>query len=139
MEALAAVGLVGNILQLLDFSLKIVSKSQKLYRSGKAAVPENVDSEAISQHLLSLHNKVAARAQGTNNSELCNLCSLCSEVTTELLEAFERIKVKGKTTRWKSVRAALKAVWTKDDIQILEQRLNKLRKVITEHTVHELR
>jgi hypothetical protein len=57
MEVLAAVALVGNIIQFKDFSGKLLAKSAELYRSGECALAENVDFETAMNGLALLTKK----------------------------------------------------------------------------------
>jgi hypothetical protein len=58
MEALAAIGLVGNIVQFVDFSGELIAKSVQLYHSYDGALPENVDIEVVTKHLVVLIKKL---------------------------------------------------------------------------------
>jgi hypothetical protein len=55
MEALAAIGLVGNIVQFVDFSGKLISKSIQLYHSYDAALAEDIEIKKAIKHLLRLN------------------------------------------------------------------------------------
>ncbi|KAF2180628.1 hypothetical protein K469DRAFT_455391, partial [Zopfia rhizophila CBS 207.26] len=58
METLAAIGLVGNIIQFVQFSCKLISESAQLYGSGEGALVLNSDIEAVTKDLVSLNNKL---------------------------------------------------------------------------------
>jgi hypothetical protein len=139
MEALAIVGLVGNIVQFVDFSGKLISKSTELYRSSEGALAENIDTETVTNHLVLLNSKLKDAATATGDSALENLCKSCNTAAEKLLAALDKIKVKGEQRKWKSARKALKSVWSKEEIGELERRLSKLREELNSHIIVDLR
>jgi hypothetical protein len=58
---------------------------------------------------------------------LKDLCIGCDEVAPELIGGLEKLKVQGKKTKWKSMRQALKSVWSKDRIKAISNRLSNFR------------
>ena len=68
-----------------------------------------------------------------------HLCSRCREVADELLESLENHSVKGIHTRFQSLRKALKVIWGKEKLRILEGRLAGIRQELTLHVTVELR
>ncbi|OCK91199.1 uncharacterized protein K441DRAFT_679700 [Cenococcum geophilum 1.58] len=99
METLAIIGLVGNIVQFIDFSGKLISKSTKLHRSSEGALAENIDTETATNHLVLLNSKLRTTATATGDSALESLCKSCGTAADELLAALEKVKVKGKQDR----------------------------------------
>jgi hypothetical protein len=139
MEALAIIGLVGNIVQFVDFGGKLISKSTELYRSSEGALAENIDTETATNHLVLLNSKLKNAATATGDSPLENLCKSCNTAAEKLLAALDKVKVKGEQRKWKSVRKALKSVWSKEEIRELERQLSKLREELNSHIVVDLR
>lgn len=138
METLAIIGLVSNIVQFLDFSGRLISKSAQLYRSGDA-LAENVDIETATSHLILLNDKLKDAATATSDGALESLCKSCDTVANMLLVALENVKVKDKQRKWESMRKALKSIWNKKDIEELERRLAGFREVLNLHIVMGLR
>ncbi|KKA23726.1 kinesin light chain 1, partial [Rasamsonia emersonii CBS 393.64] len=139
MDPLSIVGLVGNIVQFLDFTGTILSTSAHIYSSSRGVLPENADIETVTRHLVLLNNKLKDAASSSGAGELQKLCALCSNVADELLAALDKLKVKGQPGRWKSVKKALQSIWSKNKIEELEQRLARLREELNLHVVVELR
>ncbi|KKA23702.1 kinesin light chain 1, partial [Rasamsonia emersonii CBS 393.64] len=133
MDPLSVVGLVGNIVQFVDFTGKLISKSVFLYHSGKGVLPENIDIETATKHLVLLNTKLKDAATSTGSRELQRLCTSCGDVADELLAAVDKVKVKGEPGKWKSVQKALRSVWSKDDIEGLEKRLARFREELNLH------
>jgi hypothetical protein len=127
MEALAAIGLVGNIVQFVDFSQKLISKSIQLYHSCDGALAENTDIEIATKNLLILNKKLKDDATTVDDGALQSLCHSCHNAGIDLLMALNKVKVKDRQQPWESVRKALQSVWNKKKIKALEQRLAKFK------------
>jgi len=148
LDPLSAVGVVGNIVQFIDFSGNLISKSVEIYRSIDGALAEHVDTETAAKHLIFLSDKLrkndARQSLSTKtgrDGKLKELCDACESVAKDLLEALDKVKVdgKGKREQWKSIRKALRSVWSKEQIQELAQRLDNLRAGLNLHVVADLR
>jgi hypothetical protein len=138
MEALTLIGLIGNIIGFVDFGSKVVTKSIELCQSGAGALEENVSIENAAKHLVDLSDKL----KGTGNTGdilLSRLCASCNSTAQELIAALDKLRVEGKTTKWKSIRKALKSIWTKEKIQEIEQRISRIRDGLNLHVVTDLR
>ena len=136
MEALAAVGLAGNILQFLDFTHDTISKSRQIRTSISGTLKEHADLKGLTADLKDLSGRLQ-----TSSVDLVleQLCSRCREVADELLEALESLRVKGKHTCFQSLRKALKVLWGKEKLRILEERLAGFRHELNLHITVELR
>jgi hypothetical protein len=135
LESLAAVSLVGNILQFVDFSSKIVSKTH-VYLSTDGSLPENIDMELVTDDLVTLSKKLQASASSSHSDPtLEGLCEACNNIANELLKALGELKANGKNGKWRSVRQALKSVWRKEEIDDIQQRLIVYRGQLMLHIV----
>ncbi|KAI9854448.1 MAG: hypothetical protein M1813_001242 [Trichoglossum hirsutum] len=139
MEALAVIGLVGNIVQFVDFGGKLIAKSVQLYQSSDGVLTENIDTETATNHLIRLNNKLENAANTTGDKALEALCESCSAVAAELLIALDKLKIHGKKEKWKSMRKALRSLWSKEKIQGIEKRLASFREELNLHIVVNLR
>ncbi|KAH0552981.1 hypothetical protein GP486_006821 [Trichoglossum hirsutum] len=139
MEALAVVGLVRNIVQFVDFSAKLISKSTELYESSEGALQENIDTETATNHLILLNSNLKDAATSTGDRVLETLCQSCIAAAKELLAALDKIKSKGENGRRESMRKALLSVWNKKDIEKLERRLAKIKEELNLHIVVDIR
>lgn len=84
LAALAALGLVGNIVQLIDFVGKLVSKTREGYDSADGAFIENTDLETVTVDLFALTNKIKSNADaGSSVTNLEALCSSCADLANE--------------------------------------------------------
>ena len=76
MEALAAVSLAGNILQVLNFTGDAISKSRQIRASISGTLKEYDDLESLTIDLKSLSGRLQA-SPGPVDSVLQELCSSC--------------------------------------------------------------
>ena len=139
MEALAAIGLVGNIVQFVDFGGELIAKSVQLYRSYDGALPENVDIDVVTKHLAVLIKKLEDDAILVGDGALQNLSRSCKKAADDLLAALNTVKVKNTQQKWESIRKALRSVWSKEKIRELERRLAKFKEELNLHVVVQLR
>ena len=138
MEALAAISLAGNILQFLNFTGDVISKSRQIHDSSSGTLKEHDDLEGCTSDLKALSCRLQASA-GPADSTLVQLCSSCCEVADELLVALKRLGVKENTTRSQSFKKVLKALWGQEKLRSLERRLADFRQQLTFHVAVELR
>lgn len=139
METLAIIALVGNVLQFVEFSGKLIAKSTELYRSSEGALAENIDLETAASHLVLISTKIQDSATSVNDEALKRLCESCKSTTEELVAALDKVKVDGKKDRWKSIRKALRSVWSREKIYELDRRLSRIKEELNLHLVVDLR
>ncbi|KAL2822236.1 hypothetical protein BDW59DRAFT_149607 [Aspergillus cavernicola] len=137
MDPLSAVSLVGNVVQFLEFGLKIISKTHEIYESAEGAEVRNIELDAIAKDLVALNErvrnrsrKVCAHAVSEDEKLLEALTEQCNNIGDELISALQRAKVQQSHKLWKSVRQALKSVLGRDKIQDLYDRLKQYREQI---------
>ena len=135
MEPLAAVGLAGNIIQFLDFTRDTISKSRQI----RTFISEGyADLENLTTHLKDLSGHLRSSSEPVD-LVLEQLCSRCIEVAEELLEALGSLRIKGEHTHFQSLRKALKVLWGREKLKILEERLAGFRHELHLHITVELR
>lgn len=142
LESLAAISLIGNIIQFVCFGLDILSRSQEIYHSTTGSLSGNANKETLTEHLIALSTSLQDRSPNSPSAdpELGKLCQACKDVSRELLAALNKLKLADATgSPWKSVRKAFRTVWTKDKIESIEQRLKGLREELNLHINAKLR
>ena|ERR1700735_2284377 len=126
MDPLTAISLASNVVQFVDFAGKIISKSYEFHKSTTGALREHDDVELVAVDLKRRTERLK-KCPGPADSDLVKLSGDCYGVAEELLQALQRVTIKGTSTRWKSLRKALRSVWSKEKILELERRLNRFR------------
>jgi len=148
MAELAALSLAGNIVQFVDFGIKLFSEARDLYESAQDGRTEDLELESVTLDLKSfaqsLHSNAKPGSQpkkpSADDIALMKLAVSCEKLANELLKLLDDLKVKGQQNRrWKSFRQALRHVKKAEKINKLEVRLEKLRKQITTHLIGILR
>jgi len=148
MDPLTALGLASNVIQVVDFSARLVSKGYKIYKSADGSLVENADAEAVTNSL----NVLTAKLQHSFNDgqktpgqlsqddqSLMDLCEKCTNVADQLLGKFDRVKITGRYRKWKSARQALKSVTSKGDLEQIANTLEMYRSEIHLHITVSLR
>ena len=125
MDPITAVGFAATVVQLVDYSTKLVSKSREFYLSGSGVLVENSHIEKATDDLLKLNAHL--KKSITNDPDLQGICDVCTDAAGELLVALSKVKVDGKGKIWQSFRKALRSIWSKDKLQELENRLARFR------------
>src|SRR5579871_6769347 len=123
MDPLSVLSVASNIVQFVDFGLRVVSKGNQIYRSVDGRLAENLDLEIVTSDLLLLQHKLQRCipvSSGTSpvsedTQALQSLCQSCTTTAERLLERLNMAKAQGRFRRWKSLRQALKSVWSKAD------------------------
>ena len=138
MESLAAVSLAGNVLQFLNFAGAAISKTRQIHASTSGTLKEHDDLEGITTDLKNLASRLQTSTEPVD-SVLAQLCRSCSEVADELLTSLKCLVVRGKIKRSDSFRKALKALWGKEKLRSLEERLAGFRQELVLHVAVDLR
>ena len=132
-EAVALIGFISSIVQLVDFCSKCVSKTVELHHSGNGILDENASIERAADHIASLQAEVEAGAVRSPDPSLHDLCRAIAKASSDLSAALAKLKVQGNKTKWKSLRKALRSVWSKEEIRNLEHRLANFREELNLH------
>lgn len=143
LEAVAALSLAGTIIQFVDFSSKIFSKSRELYESSSRALTVNEEIEKAVEELNTLTVKLEQPLNQSGSSPssrrpvedpaLNELCGTCRKIAKELQTRLNALKGQGKHQRWDSFRQAIKGAWAEKDIDALMKRLSILREALEMH------
>jgi hypothetical protein len=129
MEPFAAVSLAGAIVQFLQFSLDLFSRSKQLYQSSQGSLPEAVDAKVIANDFIRCINKLKVcgfRAGQHVDEDLKLLCDSSIMVAEELLSVLEVVRVKRGHQKWSTFKAAILSVHTQSQVHNLQKRLQAL-------------
>jgi len=137
MEAIAALGVAGNVIQFLDYGQKLVSTSLDIYKTGTGASTSNRESETllkdfvesidtVSENLLLYDERLEVKLlQATAQNGLQDIVDDCRGLAAELLGRFEKLKLQRKPGRWKSSVRAVKCMWQESELVELQKRLSR--------------
>lgn len=137
-SAMAALGLAANIGQMVEYSLRIVSKSKELRESLDGILPENRHKAVVTESFHSASCMLSGYLEGcraANKSlsqeveRLRDIASACGSIASSLLEELERLRLTpgAKYVKGNSSRQALKATWGKSKLDLLGHTLELYR------------
>jgi hypothetical protein len=136
LDPLTALSVAGNVVQFVDFTTKLLSKSRKIYNSADGALVENLELESVAGNLMELSSRIsdAFRSKADDvqlaweDHNLITLCDNCRSVAEEILGLLAKLRLKGKHGKWDSFRKALKTVGSENELDGLTRRLEGYRK-----------
>lgn len=146
MEALAVVGVVSSIVQLVDFSNKILPTGIEIYKSADGTLADNMTVEQVTKDLIaldkSLNESIRASAESsclTDETALKSLAGKCKEVSAELLGRLESLKASEKHKSWSAVRQTLRGMWGKAKMDAMVQTLDTIKQQLSLRLLVSLR
>ena len=152
LDPLTALGVAGNVLQIIDFGFQLVGEGNKIYHATNGALEENKAAEDLANDLSNLTSGLSAsqdkwmKAHGDTQLDpdevrLRNICDRCTEIAVELRIHLQKLKVQEgvKYRKLKSYKQALISVWRKDQVEAVAGRLEKYQREIDTHILFGLR
>ncbi|KAI1747280.1 hypothetical protein F4782DRAFT_445122 [Xylaria castorea] len=137
MEAFATLSFVGNVIQLVEVSTKLVKTTIKLANSASEVPDEINDATLIRDSLVSLLQ--AMRVPGSTRSEhdrqLTRLAEGCQKVCRELLDQVNHIKGTGNSSKTGVFGVAWRTLTDGGKLNSIEQRLDRYRSQILAHII----
>ena len=147
MDPLTAFSLTCGVIQVVDFSTKIVVKCRQIYKDG--ATSENKEIESMAAHLADLATELKlpdtiqspefANQQYHDDQELLKLAEQCSETATELINELQKLSIQGRQRKRDAFRMAVKVVWKKDATENIQKRLEWYRRTLDTRILISLR
>ena len=135
MDAIAAFSLACNVVQVVHFSMDVVSRCRELYREGSLSKYDHL--EHMTNHLIGLRNALdPPTAQGKQiigqyqDQALLDLAEKCSTLATELFGELQKLKINGPPKKRQVIRKSAKSLWKKSSIERLQTRLDEYRKIL---------
>ncbi|KAE9366774.1 hypothetical protein N431DRAFT_471808 [Stipitochalara longipes BDJ] len=135
MDPLTIISLAGNIIQFVSFGTSILSDATELYKSTNGVLSTNETLELATrdlravimmfrQHVSISHLGTSAQSRQVLEDSLGRICDSAATVADDLLRQLEKLKMKGRRKAWKSFREAIRAAWTKEEIEALCRQLS---------------
>lgn len=149
MAEVAALALICNILQVAEYAFKILSKGHEIRVSGKGVLPENAALEECAKQLfdknkalqqsLDENADIPPETRDDDERALVSLARDCNEEARRLVEKLRSISMAGNSSKIGSIRSALKAVWSKDEINSVARRMEGYQKSIDSRLIQSIR
>ena len=136
MDPTAAFGLVCGIIQVIDFSTKVVKKCHELYRDD--VLPEHKEAEEMAHHLTGLRAKLDLPNESVGR-DLLDLGAKCSSTAQELIAELEKMKVDGPHRKRQSLNKSFKAIFKRKEMGKIQKRLEGYEKLLDSRILVDLR
>ncbi len=121
LDPLSAVSLAGNIVQFVDFTAKVISKTREL--SSHSTTQEAYNAEIVVRDLLRLSEQLqigasaaSAAPQTDDDKALEDLCSCCIGLSETIIKRLETLKLKEGASKPRAFLHALKAVLSQKEL-----------------------
>lgn len=147
MDPLNAFGLACGVIQVVDYSTKVVVKCREIYKNGASS--ENKELESMANYLTDLSADLklpsavpspASMSQLYHDDEgLLQLAQQCSGTATELINELQKLSVQSRPKKRVAFRKAIKMVRKKDAIEDIQRRLEQYRRTLDTRTLISLR
>ena len=151
LDPINALSLAANVVQFVDYALRLVSKGHQIYRNAEGSTDDNVNLEKIALDLRHINGRLSTSLCECQNQPqdgilvpedggLQDISHACQTIASSLITKLDALKVKGsKNRRWTSFMKALETVWKKDEIDNLARTLKAYREQMDTHILISLR
>ena len=136
MDPTVAFSLVCGIIQIIDYSTKVVRKCHELYRDGVSS--ENKEAEEMANHLTDLCAKLDSKDENVGK-DLLDLGSKCSSTAQELVAELEKLRINGPHRKRQSLNKSFKAMLKRNDMEKIQKRLEGYEKLLDSRILVDLR
>jgi hypothetical protein len=145
MEAIAAFSVACNVIQVVDFGLRTVSKCREIYNQGTAIDHQDLDN--TSKHLAEINEKLSTSIQNalTNKPlskdeyELQELAFKCTRTASDLRDELDKLKIFGRRGKRAVLAKAWKSIRRNDTINKIKERLSDYERVLNTRLLLRLR
>ncbi|THV43694.1 hypothetical protein BGAL_1083g00010 [Botrytis galanthina] len=164
MDPLTVLSIAGNVIQFVDFSWKLISGAQEIYKGGRLDVHTETKKVVEDLSKFSSEMSISIRSDGKfkvltpNEVELEELCSDCSNLAEELVKRLETFQLseasdgtmkKRKTDGlnifreakvvWLSASQVIKSMLSSKELKEMERKLQSFRDTIQARMLSSLR
>jgi hypothetical protein len=134
MDPMSALSSASYCAQFVDYTSLMISGSTEICESPDGELIDYSHLEGVANRLLVLSNDiqipdgVPSRDPVVSvGKELTELCEECTSISGQLLSALVMLQFHGRKEKWASVRHALRSLWTQEQIDTLQKRLETFR------------
>ncbi|KAK5049488.1 hypothetical protein LTR84_004417 [Exophiala bonariae] len=142
MAEVAGLALAGNIIQFVDFAIKLFKEGQELYSSAEGVSTEALElgsiTQAVKQYAQVLH--ASSSVKNTSRGGLADITHQCEALADELLSLLEELRVKDNQSRkWATFKVAVTSIRKSRTIADLEKRLSRMQALMSQFVISDLR
>jgi hypothetical protein len=134
MEPFTAVGLAGNIVQFVDFTLKVITGAHDLYTSTSGSTNAELEARDVVEHIQKIARLATPRIplEAKPDIDLVPLSNDCNAIANELIKLINSVQLttSGAGRLWQSVYKAGQRQWKEKQIADLQKRLDRVGNLI---------
>ena len=133
MDPATAFSLACGVIQVVDFSIKVLDKCKEIYDNG--SLSEHQEIEEMTKHLTDLRIDVSLpQSSGITQTqyerELLELNKECSATAEQLVTKLRTLRNDGPHKKRQAIIKTAKALWRKKEIHDMQKRLDGYRSVL---------
>ncbi|EXJ53357.1 uncharacterized protein A1O5_13397 [Cladophialophora psammophila CBS 110553] len=140
-DPLTALGLASNIISFIDFGVQALAKGRELHKSATGRLIEHDEFRSAIGRLQQLREGIDISLQslssrtGLTHAEaaLQEITAECQKISEEFQDALSTFTAQPGQSPWKSFRQAFEALWKKDGLERMQQRLNNQSEQLVLH------
>jgi hypothetical protein len=129
MEALAIISLAGNILQFLEFSVKVFKNAKEMRDNAISANGHSLTLEACAEEFRQYSQKLMdplVSTLSTPEAEAVQEYSLkCNAIIEEILRKLKKMKPEDPKSRRQTILAALRMAFREDELKEMAEKLQR--------------
>lgn len=142
MEPIAAFSLACGVIQVIDFSTKVLSQFREIYKNGSLSENETIESMAECLTTLRADLQPSTPSTGTQTAgdkDLIQLSTKCSNMAKGLVAELQSLKVGSTGSRWEAMSVTFRNLKKKGTIDRMQKRLDECRKTLDTKVLADLR
>lgn len=143
MDPLSALGLASAILQIIDFSSKLVSGAAEVYSSASGTTVKFEDSDKSIESLRSLTRRLDVNITGgplsSEERSLLETKHGCEQLSRDIQAIINSTKTRDTRSKRSSVVVSWRVMRRKGKLKILEERLDRYRAQVKEYLLATMR
>lgn len=95
LDPITALAITGNVLQFIDFGLKVTPKTKEIYQFADGVTAENAGLEVLTEDIEAVNPKLTTSSHtASRNDGLDDICRRCTASSNDLMSALQELKFK---------------------------------------------
>ena len=134
LDPLSAFSVAYNMLQVIDFGVKVLSKATDYRKAEAGVLTEQKDLRDVSHSLSNLNTELLAslpqqtvsKQHTVEEARLVEANNECLRLSKKLIDILDRLKLKERHAVFDSLRMSIKTMWHRDKMDAMEGHFLKL-------------
>jgi len=135
LEPLSAFSVACNVLQIIDFGSKVLTKTIDYRKVANGALSEHRDLRHVLESLKNLNADLQAsmpqlagtKPLSTAETRLLEANAECLRLSNEFIDLLDRLKVKNRHAMLECLRMSIKSLWYREKMDAMESALSQAR------------